>query len=861
MASNFDDCSSINSSSAQLSVRNQTKEKFESLLKAAVRKKRPTEVNQSREQLLESPSGSAENLSNDKKSGKKLRKESENYILNKFLDDSSDHCHTYEIASEGSQNSSQIKAPIPKPRTKKPASTTSQRTFEVTSPKIVKNDNGSQVSNATFNVEEIGDVLVHKSPLKAKIIVKENVKARLSDKSESNDESSESEINENTKKKKLIKIESEEQKVKKSYTYDKIVEVTILKTDRLQLSSLVVHPIIKLHVIDAMTGKYFPKSDKSRSVVFFYENSDNDYISPVMTRAYNLQEKRILYPLWEESILLNEDFEYFKDESNRIILFFELLDFVSVSTLHQLNQKECVKGWHNIAFAFLKLAGKNGELNIGKNLRLQLYHSHQTKKNDPQVCNAWVWWKKKKLKKYPSTLHIAIKSVVSPTKVVETFRSKTPIQRETSSRTKLCDEIQNNQILNPEGAIVSVENKSDEKNKETLLTWSRKRNEVCKFPNKCLVKFNSLEQGCFVMKFSPSGKYLACAVQNEDLFYVIVYSIVSLNEVNRFPSHQAIIYCLRWFSDDVLLLSASADNTVCIHNLSDSSFQILPHPSFVYCCDISKDKVIVTGCYDGIIRIWNQTPSDKKSEFHLYQELEAHKAYITSLCWNKKSSIFSADSTGAIIEWQKKDNDWVLKREINLLDLKETVINQILLFPNEKRLLVHSRDNIIRIIDLKSGCVLHWLRGASNKRFQLFCSISPCGTYVNSGSENGFVHVWNAKNGHEVAVYLPYASDHQFLTIHCVDFHPYDNMVAISHYGRNLPVLIFCFDKNIEKPEVELTFKENVEVEYVKNQQSSKELRLNGSIKRERCSNKNEEKIDFKAILHKMDVVLTLQKN
>ncbi|XP_044271065.1 jouberin-like isoform X3 [Tribolium madens] len=746
MASNFDDCSSINSSSAHLSVRNQTREKFESLLKAAVHKKRS---NKSREHLLkdlESPTESAENLSNNVE---KLQKANENYILNKFLD------HPQE---------NQLKTPpVPKPRKKKPASVTSQRTFEVTSPKILKNNNESQGSNATFNVDEIGDVLVHTSPLKPKVIIKENTKSKFSESDESkeseikenknnkikkraknhvdevlvhttpskpkiiikekiksrsseSDESQESEIKESknkVKKKKKRKNEVEEEKQEKNYTYDKIVEITILKTDRLQLSSLVVHPIVKLHVIDAITGKYFPKSDKNRSVVFFYENNDNDYISPVMTRAYNLQEKRILYPLWEESILLNEDFKYFRDESNRIILFFELLDFVSVSTLQQLNQKECVKGWHNIAFAFLKLAGKNGELNIGKNLRLQLYYSHQIRKHDPQICNAWVWWKKKKLKKYPSSLYIDIKSVISPSKVVETFRSKTPIQKETSSM-KLCDEIQSNQILNP---VAIVENTSELK-KETL-TWSRKHNEICKIPNKCYGKFNSFDQGCFVMKFSSSGKYLACAVQSENLFYIIVYSIVSLNEVSRFPSHQAIIYCIRWSSDDVLLLSTSADNTVCIHNMSCSSFQILPHPSFVYCCNISTENVIATGCYDGIIRIWNQT-LDKKTEFHLYQELEAHKGYITSLCFNKKSNILTGDSIGVIMEWQKEKNDWMLKREINLLDLKETVINQILLFPNEKRLLVHSRDNTIRIIDLKSGCVLQWLRGASNKRFFLF---------------------------------------------------------------------------------------------------------------------------------------------
>lgn len=53
---------------------------------------------------------------------------------------------------------------------------------------------------------------------------------------------------------------------------------------------------------------------------------------------------------------------------------------------------------------------------------------------------------------------------------------------------------------------------------------------------------------------------------------------------------------------------------------------------------------------------------DNKTEYQLHQELELHKGYITSICFNTKSTIFSADSLGLITEWQKEKSDWVLKR-------------------------------------------------------------------------------------------------------------------------------------------------------------------------------------------------------
>ncbi|XP_046688513.1 jouberin-like, partial [Homalodisca vitripennis] len=47
-----------------------------------------------------------------------------------------------------------------------------------------------------------------------------------------------------------------------------------------------------------------------------------------------------------------------------------------------------------------------------------------------------------------------------------------------------------------------------------------------------------------------------------------------------------LVYSLWWSSDDKILVSASADCTVCVWRPSHSSsalLQMLGHPSFVYC--------------------------------------------------------------------------------------------------------------------------------------------------------------------------------------------------------------------------------------------------------------------------------------
>lgn len=78
----------------------------------------------------------------------------------------------------------------------------------------------------------------------------------------------------------------------------------------------------------------------------------------------------------------------------------------------------------------------------------------------------------------------------------------------------------------------------------------------------------------------------------------------------------------------------------------------------MYACSINEEKIVATGCYDKVIRIWQ-----KSKKYILKQELEAHKGYVTSLVFNKKGNIlFSSDSIGIVLAWNKCDQDWCLKR-------------------------------------------------------------------------------------------------------------------------------------------------------------------------------------------------------
>lgn len=152
---------------------------------------------------------------------------------------------------------------------------------------------------------------------------------------------------------------------------------------------------------------------------------------------------------------------------------------------------------------------------------------------------------------------------------------------------------------------------------------------------------------------------------------------------------------------------------------------MLPHPSYVYCARYAPGKmtIVATGCYDGVARIWaNENGRSTKRE--LSQELEGHEGFVSSMVFQKNGNLITADSVGSIILWTVRRNsrmssrsEWCVARRIKLPEIEGIVINTIVLHPLESRLLVHSRDNGLRMVDLATGVVLRKYKQLNNQRY------------------------------------------------------------------------------------------------------------------------------------------------
>lgn len=67
---------------------------------------------------------------------------------------------------------------------------------------------------------------------------------------------------------------------------------------------------------------------------------------------------------------------------------------------------------------------------------------------------------------------------------------------------------------------------------------------------------------------------------------------------------------------------------------ASSAIKVLPHPSFVYTSKFHpmSDDLVVTGCYDAVVRVWSVKVKEINGQ--LLQEFEGHKSFINTLCFD-----------------------------------------------------------------------------------------------------------------------------------------------------------------------------------------------------------------------------------
>ncbi|XP_073431961.1 jouberin isoform X2 [Dendrobates tinctorius] len=582
-----------------------------------------------------------------------------------------------------------------------------------------------------------------------------------------------------------------------------VLGVYIHRSDKLKTDLMVSRPLVKIHIIDQKTGEYVRKETSSDAVLSFHDQESNEYVLAKCTQPYDFKRLKTLTPEWDEQIIFMEKFTHFlhiKEDSPNVIIFFEILDLVHEDSLKTTSDIEIKgKGFHKIAWAFLKIVGANEVLNVDKKLRLQLYYP-PSRARVASSTHVYEWWLKHPRNRYPSTLYVTVKGLKLPDNVYPNCSMAAHLESNI-----LQSDLQND-------IAVMENNSSDARLKKEPIKWTRLSGQACRIPNRPLLSLRGGHMGCFSLRFSHVGRTLAAACSDRDGYPIHLYEIPSGQYLRELHGHLNVVYDLCWSTDDHHLLSASSDGTVRlwrIGNEASSALKVLPHPSFVYTAKFHpmSDHLAVTGCYDGVIRVWNVKVKEINGQ--LLQEFDGHKSFINSLCFDAEGlHMFSGDSAGLIIIWntsisrssqQNPIELWGILKEIKETDMKGIAVNHLEVHPNGRRLLIHTKDSTVRIMDLRILVAKKYI-GAANYREKLSSAFTPCGTFVIAGSEDGVAYVWNAETGDQVAKYtkLSYTAP-----LRDVAFHPHEHMVAFCAFGPSQPIIVYIYDYKVAKLEAE----------------------------------------------------------
>ncbi|OEU20738.1 WD40 repeat-like protein [Fragilariopsis cylindrus CCMP1102] len=212
------------------------------------------------------------------------------------------------------------------------------------------------------------------------------------------------------------------------------------------------------------------------------------------------------------------------------------------------------------------------------------------------------------------------------------------------------------------------------------------------------------------LKGGSSNSIISCDVTNHFVAgggsdkTVRVWNIKSQRMVHQLVGHANKITSVRFLGTAKGIITASADRQMIVWDISKQTYRQTTNISLnstANSIDVADDSyTVVSGHVDGGLRLWDIRTAQKSAEIE-----NVHESAITSV-------------------------------QLNPLD--------------SSKIMTNGMDSRIKIVDIRTCKAIHeFSHGDFQTSYNWSSSVfSPDGAYVASGSSsNGFIFVWNAKNG------------------------------------------------------------------------------------------------------------------
>lgn len=644
--------------------------------------------------------------------------------------------------------------------------------------------------------------------------------------------------------------------------HERVVYLKIHDTGGLELDPNLIHPFVRIHVIDLNTDSYKAKTHAHGVVAYHekigqidatktYHSGNSNFIVPFATPPCDLRVNGENDPHWDEEFILDDD--AYSVLSPSTVFLFEILDF-NFKLVRQHSKLLRNDKMYPIAWGFLRPVG-SCKMHLGSS-KVQLYRYKYkapvgfNEIHRPEVFYNFNWYNKTK---YPSFLRVEMHVMPAPNMTRELY-SLSPFQEEVGE--KSWEELENEAERPTAKGNQDISKEYLDKQKK-LSRWKKLPNEDCRIPNSLAGKFDSSEMGCWRLSFSHSGKYLAAGC-TDNKTVIRIYNIEDMEQIMVLKGHADLIHDIVWSDFDNYLLTCSTDGTAKLwtfaevmdhgmeitgmtsSNFNPGTAQFLrhniQHPSYVYAAVFHPDQsypnvfFIATACFDGYVRLWLSTPDGlgKTNELSIIPQIPskyevlgnssnqtkdlkmlAHR-HPNCLVFGKEDILYVGDSLGMIHIFEIRIRNNLMQpqliRQVELDEMLGDPINIINLKPDDDRmLLVQSRDNVIRGLeppkDVRDDHTLIYKRffGPRCNKFNIRSCVSPDGQYLLSGSEDGKLYLWDITT--EIRMEIGNLEVNIKDIISDVAWNPVYNMFAVAGFGPNLPIILYVYQKTTEEIE------------------------------------------------------------
>lgn len=205
------------------------------------------------------------------------------------------------------------------------------------------------------------------------------------------------------------------------------------------------------------------------------------------------------------------------------------------------------------------------------------------------------------------------------------------------------------------------------------------------------------------------------------------------------PAHSASINDLRLFADGLRMVSASADKTIRLWDLtSGKQLQAWENQtSFVNTILLSPDETqLYSANADGTLQAWKI--SDKTSLWH---HKTAHGGPINTMALTPDGQqLVSGGADGAIHIWQASTG-----KAVGSLTTQQAAVNSLVVTSDSQYIISGGSDRTIKFWNITTGKLEQTLTG--HESFINALALSPDGRFLFSASADGTVRKWQLKTG------------------------------------------------------------------------------------------------------------------